>query len=80
MATTPGSCAGTTRLRRSWQARVSSFRAKYSLSRRLARRGFNKTLLAALRLFGMLTMEHFVYFVVFAGIALISFVIALCFD
>jgi len=111
------------------RARVLFFRARHSLSRRLARRGFNKTLLlAALGLFGMLTApadsapaatvtaaslhvgpvasfagiagtppaiavaaavtgagftlttEHFVYFLTFVGIALISFVIALCFD
>jgi RNA polymerase sigma-70 factor (ECF subfamily) len=111
------------------RARVLFFRAKRSLTRRLARRGFSKgLLLAALGLFGTLTApaesapagtvtaaslhvgplasfagiagtppgvavvaaitgagftlttEHFVYFAMFAAIALISFVVALCFD
>ena len=111
------------------RARVLFFRAKRSLSRHLARRGFSKTLLlVALGLFQALTapadsapagtvtaaslhvgplasfaglagtpsavatlaaitgagftltMEHFIYFAVFAGIALISFVVALYLD
>jgi RNA polymerase sigma-70 factor (ECF subfamily) len=111
------------------RARVLFFRAKRSLGRQLARRGFSKALLlAALGLFGALTApadsapagtvtaaslhvgslasfagiagtppavatlaaitgagftlttEHFIYFAVLAGIALISFVVALCLD